>query len=208
LTRILVVAGSVLAVAACRRPDAAPSGAVVTSPPPSASPASSALPAHFGFGRPATDAEIRAWDIDVRPDGAGLPPGRGTVDEGAALYVHQCQVCHGAKGRGGEFDALVGREPRQGFPFGKDGKLRELRTIGNYWPYATTLYDYINRSMPQAVPGSLHPDQVYALVAYLLYLNEIVPAGTTLDAQSLPKVVMPARDRFVLDNRRGGPEVR
>jgi mono/diheme cytochrome c family protein len=208
LTRVLVVAASLLVVAACRRPDAATSGAVATPSPSSAPSASSAVPVRFGFGRPATDAEIRAWDIDVRPDGAGLPPGRGTVEEGAALYVQQCQVCHGVKGRGGEFDALAGREPRQGFPFGKDGRLRELRTIGNYWPYATTLYDYINRSMPQAVPGSLRPDEVYALVAYLLYLNEIVPADTALDAQSLPKVVMPARDRFVLDNRRGGPEVR
>src|SRR6185295_11625627 len=92
LTRGLVVAALVVAVAACRRPDAAPSGAVATASPPSASAAPSPLPAHFGFGRPATEAEIRAWDVDVRPDGAGLPPGRGTVDEGAALYVQQCQV--------------------------------------------------------------------------------------------------------------------
>jgi len=208
LTRVLIVASFVLAVAACRRPDAATSASGATPSPSSALPSTSVVPVRFGFGRLATEAEIRAWDVDVRPDGAGLPPGRGTVEEGAALYVQQCQVCHGVKGRGGEFDILVGREPRQGFPFGKDGKLRELRTIGNYWPYATTLYDYINRSMPQAVPGSLRPDEVYALVAYLLYLNEIVPAGATLDAQSLPKIVMPARDRFVLDNRRGGAEVR
>jgi len=142
------------------------------------------------------------------PDGTGLPPGTGTVAAGEALYVEQCQVCHGVDGRGGEFDKLVGREPRKGFPFGRDGRLLEQRTIGNYWPYATTLYDYINRSMPQAVPGSLRPDEVYSLVAYLLYRNEIIPREATMDAQTLPKVVMPARDRFVRDNRRGGAEVR
>ena len=162
----------------------------------------------FGFGRPATPEEIRVWDIDVRPDGTGLPPGRGTVAAGAALYAEQCEVCHGAKGRGAEFEALVGRAPRKGFPFGREAKVLTPRTIGNYWPYATTLYDYINRSMPQAVPGSLRPDEVYGLVAYLLYLNEIVPKDAVMDAQTLPKVVMPARDRFVRDNRRGGAEVR
>jgi mono/diheme cytochrome c family protein len=196
LTRVLVVAASLLVVAACRRPDAATSGAVATPSPSSAPSASSAVPVRFGFGRPATDAEIRAWDIDVRPDGAGLPPGRGTVEEGAALYVQQCQVCHGVKGRGGEFDALAGREPRQGFPFGKDGRLRELRTIGNYWPYATTLYDYIHRAMPADAPQSLTPDEVYALTAYLLFLNGIVPEDAVMDAQSLPQVVMPNHAGF------------
>ena len=179
-------------------PDAAASAAA---PPADGAP-------RFGFGRPATPEEIRAWDIDVRPDGTGLPSGRGTVAAGAALYSEQCAVCHGADGRGGEFEALVGREPRKGFPFGKDAKLVELRTVGNYWPYATTLYDYINRSMPQAVPGTLTPDEVYSLVAYLLHLNEIIPKDAVMDAQTLPKVVMPARDRFVRDNRRGGAEVR
>ena len=144
----------------------------------------------------------------MRPDGTGLPPGRGTFAAGAALYAEQCAVCHGPEGEGGEFEALVGREPRQGFPFGKEAKLPERRTIGNYWPYATTLYDYINRSMPQAIPGSLTPDEVYSLVAYLLALNEIIPKDAVMDAQTLPKVVMPARDRFVIDNRRGGAEVR
>lgn len=161
----------------------------------------------FGFGRAATREEIAAWNIDVRSDGVGLPPGRGTVSQGRKTYAKLCVSCHGSHGQGGQFEALVGREPRRGFPFGRhDPPLPQ--TVGNYWPYATTLYDYINRSMPQAVPGSLTPDEVYGLVAFLLYLNEIVPENAVMDAQSLPKVVMPARDRFVMDNRRGGAELR
>jgi cytochrome c len=162
----------------------------------------------FGFGRSPTADEVRAWDIDVSPDGAGLPPGRGTVAEGAAIYAAECVACHGSAGEGGQYDRLAGRDPRQGFPFGKDPKLLAKRTIGNYWPYATTLYDYIHRAMPQAVPGSLRPDEVYALVAYLLFLNGIVPQDAVMDARTLPRVRMPARDRFVLDNRRGGAEIR
>jgi S-disulfanyl-L-cysteine oxidoreductase SoxD len=170
--------------------------------------ASEALPPRFGFGRAATDAEVKAWDIDVMPDGTGLPPGRGTVAEGAVIYAAQCAVCHGPAGAGAESDILVGREPSQGFPFGKDPTLLDKRTIGNYWPYATTLYDYIYRAMPQAVPGSLTPDEVYSLVAYLLFLNHIVPENAVMTAQTLPRVEMPARHRFVEDNRRGGPEIR
>ncbi|PYQ07385.1 MAG: hypothetical protein DMF82_03895 [Acidobacteria bacterium] len=168
--------------------------------------ASSSRAPLFGFGRPATAAEIGAWDIDVRPDGAGLPPGRGTVAQGKAVYAAKCAACHGEAGRNGPFDALVGREPRSGFPFGRDPSL--VRTIGNYWPYATTLYDYVHRAMPWTQPGSLEPDEVYGLVAYLLFLNQIVSQNAVLDAATLPKVVMPARDRFVRDNRRGGPGVR
>lgn len=162
--------------------------------------------ARLGLGRPATAAEIRAWDSDVRPDGIGLPPGRGTAARGAMVYAAKCAACHGPSGRNGPFDALVGREPRAGFPFGRDPSL--VRTVGNYWPYATTLYDYIQRAMPWTLPGSLEPDEVYGLVAYLLFLNEIVPEDTVLDAATLPRIVMPARKRFVRDNRRGGPAIR
>lgn len=163
-------------------------------------------PPRFGFGRPATADEITAWDIDARPDGVGLPPGRGTARSGASLYARRCASCHGATGREGPSDRLVGREPRQGFAFGRDPTL--VKTVGNYWPYATTLYDYINRAMPLNTPGSLAPDEVYSLVAYLLWRNEIIPDTAVIDARTLPIVVMPARDRFVIDDRRGGPELR
>jgi S-disulfanyl-L-cysteine oxidoreductase SoxD len=163
-------------------------------------------PARFGFGRAASAAEISAWDIDVAPDGAGLPPGTGTAVEGATVYARKCAACHGRSGSEGPFDQLVGRDPRVGFPFGRDPGL--VRTVGNYWPYATTLYDYINRAMPLDAPGSLTPSEVYSLVAFLLWRNEIIASTADINAQTLPHVAMPARDRFVLDNRRGGPEVR
>jgi S-disulfanyl-L-cysteine oxidoreductase SoxD len=159
----------------------------------------------LGLGRAATPDEIRKLDVDVRPDGVGLPEGRGTVREGAALYAAKCASCHGRSGEGGPFDRLVGRDSGEGFAFARDPRL--VKTIGNYWPYATTLFDYTARSMPFMQPGTLSADEVYSLVAYLLALNEIVPEEAVMDRTSLPKVVMPARDRFVLDNRTGGPRV-
>ena len=162
--------------------------------------------APFGLGRVATPAEISAWDIAVGPDGRGLPAGQGTARRGAALYAERCAACHGATGREGPFDPLVGREPRAGFPFGADP--RYVKTIGNYWPYATTLYDYLNRAMPLDRPGSLSPDQIYSLVAYLLWRNELISDSAVIDRHTLPRVVMPAHDRFVVDDRKGGAEVR
>jgi cytochrome c len=169
-------------------------------------PAAATPPGAFGFGRPATSDEIKAWTIAVRPDGTGLPPGDGTARQGAVVYARRCARCHGATGREGPFTRLVGREPRQGFPFGRDPTL--VRTIGNYWPYATTVYDYVNRAMPLDAPGSLKPDEVYGLVAFLLWRNELIADTAQLNAQTLPRVVMPAHDRFVRDTRRGGPEIR
>lgn len=168
--------------------------------------ARSGEPRQFGFGRAATAEEIKAWDIAISPDGTGLPPGSGTARQGAVLFQQQCAMCHGATGTEGPAEQLVGREPRQGFPFGRDPSL--VRTIGNYWPYATTLYDYIHRAMPLNAPGSLPPDDVYRAVAYLLWRNEIISDTAVVNTQTLPKVVMPARDRFVPDNRRGGAEIR
>src|SRR5256884_1388526 len=162
--------------------------------------------ATYGFGKAARPADVSAWDIDVMPDGTGLPPGSGTAPQGAAIYSHKCAACHGPTGTEGPSERLVGREPRQGFPFGSDP--RWVRTIGNYWPYATTLYDYVNRAMPLNAPGSLKPDEVYGLVAFLLWRNDIIASSAEMNPQTLPRVVMPAHDRFVPDNRRGGPEIR
>jgi len=165
-----------------------------------------ATPKPYGIGRAATPDEIKKLDIDVMPDGRGLPAGRGTVAEGAAIYAAKCRSCHGANGEGGSFDRLVGRDSGPNFNFAMDPKL--VKTVGNYWPYATTLYDYTYRAMPFMQPGSLSPNDTYALVAYLLALNKIVPEDAVMDQASLPKVVMPARDRFVPDNRRGGKVIK
>ena len=161
-------------------------------------------PATFGIGRPATAAEIAAWDIDVGPDGAGLPPGSATSADGAPIYAAKCASCHGATGKEGPNDRLVGRVPGDEFPFARDPRVP--RTIGSYWPYATTVFDYIRRAMPPTAPGSLSDREVYALTAYLLALNNLIPDDASMDATSLPKVTMPARDRFVPDPR-GGPKV-
>lgn len=165
-------------------------------------------PDAFGLGVAATEEEIRAWDIDVMPDGTGLPPGSGSVTDGANVYRERCAACHGETGTEGPNDRLVGREPREGFPFAESPEVRAMRTIGNYWPYATTIFDYVNRAMPQNAPGSLTADEVYAVTAFLLYRNEIVAEDAVMNAQTLPAVAMPARDRFVEDNRLGGPAIR
>ncbi len=161
----------------------------------------------YGVGRPATPAEIAAWDIDVNPSGEGLPAGQGTAVEGARVFAAKCAGCHGVRGEGLPVaPALVGREPREGFPFGQG--VQHVKTVGNYWPYATTLYDYINRAMPPTAPGSLEPGEIYAVVAWILSENEIITPATVLDAASLPRVKMPARDRFVRDDRRPGATFR
>ena len=163
----------------------------------------------YGFGHMASPAAVAAMDRDVGPDGAELPPGRGTVAQGTALYATQCAMCHGKSGEGmaPAYPQLVGRDPRaEHFVFASDPKLPH--TIGNYWPYATTLFDYIRRAMPHTAPGSLTDDQVYALTAYLLAANKVIPDSATLDAAALRLVKMPYADRFVRDDRTGGPVVK
>jgi len=150
----------------------------------------------LGLGRPATASEIEALDIDVMPDGTGLPPGEGRAADGAPVWAQTCRGCHGPNGEGGVAAPVVGRDPA-GPP-----------TIGNYWPYATTLYDYIARAMPRMAPGTLTSDQVYGLVAWILAKNSVIDENAVMNAKTLPLVVMPARDLFVPDDRRGGPEVR
>ena len=145
------------------------------------------------FGRPATPQEIKLWDIDVKPDGEGLPDGSGTAAHGKDVYAQNCAACHGPNGEGGIKDRLVGGQ-------GTLASAKPIRTVGSYWPYAPTVFDYIRRAMPYPSPQSLSTDDTYAVVAYILSLNKIVPANATLDRNSLPKVRMPNRDGFVPDN--------
>lgn len=162
-----------------------------------------AAPARYGIGRAATPSEIAAIDIDVRPDGRGLPPGRGTAADGAPIYAAKCAACHGATGKEGPNDVLVGRDSRPGFPFAQDPALPH--TIGNYWPYATTVFDYVRRAMPPTAPGSLTDDEVYALTAFLLRANDVIAGDAVMDRTSLPKVAMPAQKYFAPDTRRQYP---
>jgi cytochrome c len=144
----------------------------------------------YDFGRPATAEEIALWDIDVRPDGKGLPPGRGTVVQGKQVFADNCAACHGDNGVGGIKDRLVGGQ-------GTLTSDAPVKTVGSYWPYATTLFDYIHRAMPYQAPGSLSDDDTYAVAAYILSLNGILPADGTLDRENLPKIRMPNRNGFL-----------
>jgi cytochrome c len=148
----------------------------------------------YNIGHPTTAAEIAAWNIDVNGDGEGLPAGHGSVAEGRALFAETCAACHGDKGQGGVADVLVG---------GRDtlNTAKPIKTIGSYWPYAPTVFDYVNRAMPFNAPQSLGPNQVYAVTAYLLFLNGIVPEDTTLDAAALARIEMPNRNGFTSDPR-------
>jgi mono/diheme cytochrome c family protein len=140
------------------------------------------------LGRPATPQDIAAQDINVFPDGAGLPPGRGTVQQGKAIYEARCVACHGSKGMGGSAEELAGGAP--------PNSPHPDRTIGAYWPYATTVFDYVRRAMPYDAPRSLSGDQVYAVTAYLLHLNGLLGEAGELDAKALPEVKMPNRAGF------------
>ena len=168
----------------------------------------------FGIGTPASPDQIAALDIDVRPDGTGLPPGSGTAAQGAMIYTARCASCHGANGEGGVADALVGPEPKGTAPFGpeyerwRNGRSDVPFTIGNYWPYATTVFDYVRRAMPATAPGTLTADETYSLVAWLLAKNQVITTDAVVDAETLPRIRMPARDRFVPDNRNGGAVVK
>jgi S-disulfanyl-L-cysteine oxidoreductase SoxD len=143
------------------------------------------------LGQPIAPAELAPWDISIAPDGAGLPPGRGTAAQGAAIYAAKCQACHGEKGAGKPNDPLVGGVGTLA------SERPAVKTVGSYWPYATTLFDYIRRAMPWNETKSLSTDELYAVCAYILHLNGIVGENDVLDAQSLPKVAMPNRDGFI-----------
>lgn len=151
---------------------------------------------YSGVGRAPTPAEIKQWDITVLPNGAGLPAGSGTPAQGEAIYRGKCAACHGPKGEGNAAlgPALVGG-------IGSLATPKPLKTIGSYWPYATTVWDYIHRSMPYDQPGTLSADQTYAVTAFLLFRNGIIPRNRAMSRDTLPKVRMPNRDGFIPDNR-------
>ncbi len=146
-------------------------------------------------GKPISNEDVAPWDISIGPDGAGLPPGSGTPKQGEAVFAAKCQACHGEKGAGKPNDRLVGGQGSL------PGPKPAIKTVGSYWPYATTLFDYVRRAMPLNESKSLSNDEVYAVVAYLLNLNGIVPDTETIDARSLPKVQMPNRDGFIVFTR-------
>jgi S-disulfanyl-L-cysteine oxidoreductase SoxD len=159
----------------------------------SASPTLSQSPT-YGVGRPPTADELQSIDIDVAPDGKGLPAGSGTAAAGKDVYTRRCETCHGPTGREGPQDVLAGGQ-------GSLTTARPQKTVGSYWPYATTLWDYIRRAMPFDHPGTMTVDEVYASTAYVLFLNGIVTERDVLDATTLPRVTMPNRNGFVADPR-------
>jgi mono/diheme cytochrome c family protein len=147
------------------------------------------------LGKVVSPEEMASWDISIGPDGAGLPPGSGTPQQGEQVFVAKCLACHGEKGAGKPNDRLVGGQellaPGQA----------PVKTVGNFWPYATTVFDYIRRAMPLNEPKSLGDDEVYAVVAYLLWQNGVIGENDTIDAKTLPAVRMPNRDGFVRFSR-------
>jgi len=181
LTTSLLAGASVAAFAA-------PLERVASSPP--------AIPRiNDGLGKAASSAEIAAWKIDVEPDGKNLPPGSGAVSEGSKIFAASCASCHGAGGSGGIAPRLVGG-------VGTLDTAHPIKTVGSYWPYATTVFDYIRRAMPFTHPQSLTNDQVYALVAYILHQNKIVSVNAVMDKTTLPAVKMPNRNGFILHDPR------
>jgi S-disulfanyl-L-cysteine oxidoreductase SoxD len=142
------------------------------------------------LGKPISQADLAEWDINILPDGSNLPPGSGTAAEGAKIFADKCALCHGDHGQGGRAARLIGGPPHASLDGGK--------TIANYWPYATTLFDFIRRAMPFTQPRSLTDQEVYALVAFLLAENKLIGESDEMNATTLPKVRMPNRDNFVV----------
>jgi cytochrome c len=144
-----------------------------------------------GLGMPITERDLAPWDISIETDGTGLPDGSGDVETGMRIYVAQCQACHGVEGAGEPNDRLVGGH-------GTLTSLQQVRTIGSFWPHASTVFDYIRRAMPFTAPQSLSNDDVYALTAYLLFLNGIIEREDVMNARTLVQIEMPNRDGFIL----------
>lgn len=150
--------------------------------------------AHWNIGREVTQQELAAWDITVFADGSGYPAGKGSVARGAEVYQTTCAGCHGARLEGGLGPALAGGK-------GTLASAKPLKTVGSYWPYASTLFDYVRRAMPFQAPGSLTNDDVYSVAGYVLHANGLLPADSEVDASVLRNVRMPNRDGFYVDNR-------
>jgi S-disulfanyl-L-cysteine oxidoreductase SoxD len=143
------------------------------------------------LGKPIDEAAIANWDISILPDGTGLPKGSGTPAQGAPIYAEKCSACHGDKGKGGEAAALVSDREIAGISAAN-------KTIKNFWPYATTIFDFVRRAMPFQMPRTLTDDEVYALTAYILAENKLIGANDAMNAETLPKVKMPNRDNFII----------
>lgn len=148
----------------------------------------------YGVGRAPTAEEVKALAITVFPDGRGLPEGSGTAAEGKDVYERRCQRCHGSEGKGGDEPPIVGGKGTIATP-------KPLKTVGSYWPYATTLFDYIRRAMPFKDPGMLTANQTYAVSAYILQQNGLIGANEAMNAKTLPQVKMPNKDGFIGDPR-------
>jgi len=144
------------------------------------------------LGKPISQEDLASWDISIGPDGAGLPAGSGTVKQGEATFAAKCQACHNEKGAGQPNDRLVGGQGTLA------GDKPPVKTVGSYWPYATTLFDYVRRAMPENAPRSLTDTEVYAVTAYILALNKLIGENDVMDAKTLPQVKMPNRDNFIL----------
>jgi len=188
---VAVLLASVIGVAAVvarQNAPAAPTTARKTAP---AAPARKVAPKGPDLGVPATAAQIESGDVSIGPDGAGLPPGSGTPAQGEAIFNTKCLACHGLQGSGTVNDQLVGGQ-------GTLTTTTPVKTIGSYWPYATTVFDYVRRAMPYPTPHSLSDPDVYALTAYLLNLNGVIAKDAVMDAKTLPQVKMPNRSNFIL----------
>jgi S-disulfanyl-L-cysteine oxidoreductase SoxD len=178
--RRVAIAALVLCTAGTLSAQAPPRTAAATRP---------AVPQGPGLGVPATEALVASWDVSIPPDGTGLPAGAGTVAEGAQVFNTKCLACHGPEGAGSVNDRLVGGQ-------GTLTSAAPVKTIGSYWPYATTLFDYVRRAMPYPTPHSLSDPEVYAVVAYLLNLNGVIPKDAVMNKTTLPQVQMPNRAGF------------
>lgn len=152
-------------------------------------------PDYANVGRTPTPEEIKAWDISIGLEGKELPPGSGTAKQGEPIFMQKCAVCHGEKLEGGRY--LGAAVPALAGGFGTLKSDHPLKTVGSYWPFPTTVYDFINRSMPREQERTLKPEQIYAIVAFIFYKNNIIGENDVMDAKTLPKVKMPNRDNFI-----------